>query len=329
MSHPLRPFRSINLVVPFHEVPSREWFLNALDIIGRFYRFISLSELEAYFLKGQPFNGACHVTFDDGHSSFYRVAYPVLREMGIPVTLFVSPRTVAAGANYWFQDLAHLRASVEDGAIKDVICELFGCVRRQIDPFPVTSLFLSMTADDMRRVLDTAMTRHDVRLPEGGCNITADQLREVVRSGLVTVGGHTLDHPVLSNETDQRAAIEIHESVAALSNMVNAPVSAFAYPNGTEGLDFGAREQRLADEAGVRVAFSTDVGFFGARTNRLAIPRGGCPSLQSESRMWSTGRLMFLSVWDRARRMLHPARASEWDERHAIRNLRIFLVRGS
>jgi peptidoglycan/xylan/chitin deacetylase (PgdA/CDA1 family) len=252
------------------------------------------------------------------------VAYPVLQELGIPATLFVSPRIVADKANYWFQDLAHLRTFVQDAAIKDVVCELFGCARSEIDAFPVMSLFLCMKADDMRRVIDTAMERHHV-LPLGeGRNITAEQLREVVRSGLVTVGGHTIDHPVLGNETDERAAAEIRGSVAALSEMVSRPVIAFAYPNGTEGLDFGAREQKLVGGAGVRLAFSTDVGFFHSGTNRLAIPRGGCPSLQGESRIWTTGRLMFLSVWDRVRQILHPTHRSEAAERRAIRNLGVF-----
>ena len=323
MKHPLGAFRSVNLVVPFHEVPSRDWFVNALQIIGRFYRFVSLADVQSYFLEGTRFDGCCHVTFDDGHSSFYRDAFPILQRLRIPATVFVSPKVVAQRSNYWFQDLTQLQARAGDSAIRDAICVVFGCSRDRIDGFPVMSLFLSMRQADMQRVLAVAKARHPVPLVVG-CNITVDELREVAASGLVTAGAHTIDHPVLGNETDDRAGVEIRQSVADLAEMLDRPVTAFAYPNGSEGFDFGAREQHFLRDAGIRVAFATDVGFFDPTTNPLAIPRGGCPSLQGESRAWTMARLMFLPFFDRGRQLMRPRALSEAGERRAIKALQIF-----
>src|SRR5262245_31515968 len=119
----------VNLAVPFHDMPSREWFVRALQMIGRFYRFVTLEELEAYLLRGRTFRGCCHVTFDDGDATFYRTAFPVLREMAVPATLFVSPKVVTSRVNYWFQDLATLRQRAGDTPIRSAISELFGCPR--------------------------------------------------------------------------------------------------------------------------------------------------------------------------------------------------------
>jgi hypothetical protein len=87
--------------------------------------------------------------------------------------------------------------------------------------------------------------------------------------------------------------------VKELAAIINRPVRTFAYPNGTPGLDFGAREHRYLQEAGVTVAFTTDVGFFSQSSEPLAIPRGGCPSLRGESPLTRTARLVLLPVWDR------------------------------
>ena len=47
MTHPLGMLMSTNLIVPFHEIPSVEWFTGALDALARFYRFVSLAESKA------------------------------------------------------------------------------------------------------------------------------------------------------------------------------------------------------------------------------------------------------------------------------------------
>src|SRR6058998_1502219 len=61
-----------------------------LDWLGCRYRFISLDELGARLEHGQPFDRpAVAITFDDGYSSVYHHAFPLLKRKGIPAGLFV------------------------------------------------------------------------------------------------------------------------------------------------------------------------------------------------------------------------------------------------
>lgn len=311
MNHPLTLFTSTNLVVAFHEIPSAAWFGSALDALARFYRFVNLAEVEAYVSGGTRFNSCCHVTFDDGHVTF-RDALPLLESRRIPATLFVSPRVIRSGSNYWFQDLARLYETVGEAEIRQAICEVYGCTPDQVAGFSVFSMLLCLRRSDIGRVIDTAKARHGLG-DFDGCNITTNELRRAADSGLITVGAHTIDHPVLANESAERSRLEIHESVDELSEMLNRPVTAFAYPNGTEGLDFGPREEAFLADAGVRVAVTTDVGFFGGATRPLAISRGGCPSLAPESAWVTTARLALLPLWDRL-----SSRTSQAAERRTI-----------
>ncbi|MGQ0736169.1 MAG: polysaccharide deacetylase family protein [Acidobacteriota bacterium] len=320
MRHPLSVFTSTNLVVPFHEVPSATWLERVLGTLSRRYRFVSLSDLDAYVGGERRFNNRCHVTFDDGHVTFYEDAAPLLKRMGIPATLFVSPKIIADGTAYWFQELTAHRQALGDQRILEVAAEVLGCRLSELALFSVNSVMLCLPVDDISRVLEAIRARYGVESPRS-VNITLAQLSELADSGDVTIGAHTLDHPVLSNETDDRARREIQGSVADLARMLGRPVTAFAYPNGTEGFDFGAREQALLRDAGVRLAFSTDPGFLGPRTPPLAIPRGGCPSLAGEPQARTAARLLLLPVWRALSRVASRGRRSEAQERESIRQV--------
>ena len=110
----------------FHVVPSAAWFRRALQTLGRVYRFISVDDLHAYFYEGRRFNGCCHICFDDGERSFHDLALPVLEDLAVPATLFVSPGVLGGERNYWFQEVRFLRKQVGDAAIKHEIAGVLG-----------------------------------------------------------------------------------------------------------------------------------------------------------------------------------------------------------
>jgi peptidoglycan/xylan/chitin deacetylase (PgdA/CDA1 family) len=76
------------------------------------YRVITLAELHEFLqLKRQLPRRAVVLTFDDGYRSFMTYAYPVLKELDFPATLFVYTDYVGAGRNaLGWDDLARLAA---------------------------------------------------------------------------------------------------------------------------------------------------------------------------------------------------------------------------
>ena len=309
--HPLSPFTSTNLVMTFHGVPSGAWFRRALETIGRWYRFVEVAEVRGFFTAGQRFNNGCLVTFDDGEHSFADEALPVLEALGVPAVLFVSPG-VLSGGNYWFQDLRTLRAQVGDDAIRQAAAVQLSVPAEQVASYSVLALLKSLRLAQIRRLLDDLAAQNGVRFDQRW-NLTLDEVAALDRHPLVTIGAHSLHHPILANETDDVAEREIAGSVADLQALLGRPVDLFAYPNGARGLDYGAREQRLLRECGVRLAFATDTGFFNGRTDPLAIPRAALSG--DESGREIQARLAAVPIWD----WLRTGR--ERSERLAIRRL--------
>lgn len=67
---------------------------------------------------------------------------------------------------------------------------------------------------------------------EGANYVSWDQLREMLGSGLITVGDHTLSHPSLSILTEERLKDEIISAKNIIEGKLGISVSLFAYPYG-------------------------------------------------------------------------------------------------
>ena len=77
------------------------------------YRVIKLSQISGYLEGKEPLPPkSVVITFDDGYESVYKFAFPVLRKLGLPATMFVYTDFVGAGGDAvnWSQ-LAEMQAS--------------------------------------------------------------------------------------------------------------------------------------------------------------------------------------------------------------------------
>jgi peptidoglycan/xylan/chitin deacetylase (PgdA/CDA1 family) len=96
-------------------------------------------------------------------------------------------------------------------------------------------------------------------------------LLQMAAAGM-SIGAHTLSHPVLARMSGEAARREISESRTLLEDALGQPVWAFAYPFG-DSATVTKRELQLAEQAGFRCAFMNVGGGFGSRIDRFAIPR--------------------------------------------------------
>jgi peptidoglycan/xylan/chitin deacetylase (PgdA/CDA1 family) len=103
----------------------------------------------------------------------------------------------------------------------------------------------------------------------------------------MTIGAHSLSHPILARASEELVWQEISESRNVLEKALGQTVWAFGYPFGNAATVTG-RDLRLAEQAGFRCAFMNVGGGFGAKVggakvggakisgakiNRFALPR--------------------------------------------------------
>jgi peptidoglycan/xylan/chitin deacetylase (PgdA/CDA1 family) len=88
----------------------------------------------------------------------------------------------------------------------------------------------------------------------------------------MSIGAHTLTHPVLSLCSEEEARREIQDSKIAIENALGRPVWAFAYPFGNSST-MGQREVRLTREAAFACAFLNVEHWTGGGPIHFILPR--------------------------------------------------------
>jgi peptidoglycan/xylan/chitin deacetylase (PgdA/CDA1 family) len=220
------------------------------------------------------------VTFDDGYDDNHAIAFPILRELGVPATFFVSTGHIDSGMPYAYDWLAHLVVTMSGTSLR--IPELAIDVPLSADPdarHALTGKVLDRLKylDDagQQAVIDGLQSRCGRPRTTGHVDcrpMNWDQLREM-RDGGMEIGGHGVHHRMLAKLPDEALVAEIAECQARLTAELGAPALAVSYPVG--GPDaYDARVIEAVRTQGFRVGFSYINGVTAPdESNRYRLPR--------------------------------------------------------
>ena len=278
-----------NKVINYHAVSDSFWFENTLLHLKKRYTFISIHDLEEYYYNGKILKNSCHITVDDGDEIFCDVMYPILKKHHIPATIFVSPEICLNNKNYWFQEFK----DYNQNQLKLIISRYYNTDIIYLHKISVGNILKACRIDDIKNILHIYSEQFDGK-SKASQNISVNQLIKIDQEGLVTIGAHTLNHPILANEDDQNSKKEIIESISKLEGILNHGVKYFAYPNGIPFLDFDQREMEYLKLKNIRLAFTTEVDDVYKKNNPLAIPRYG---LSYGSRYFVNTKLNLRNKW--------------------------------
>lgn len=251
----IRGARGVRLVLVYHRVAERdvptyeivptvpvELFRQQLDVFGELAELVPVDSIVREPVDPQrPFQLA--LTFDDDLGAHVTHALPILRTLGLHATFFLSGRAIHRLGGYWFERLEALLAERGPAATADLL---------DLPGVPPLELALRCEADRDRLAL---IERHappvEVSLGEAGIR--------ALRDAGMTVGFHTLHHPVLPplNDAELRGALATGRD--ELERVVHEPLRWFAYPH-------GKTDPRT-------VAFTHNAGFSAAWTTQPRVVR--------------------------------------------------------
>lgn len=292
-----------SIILNFHNEENGALFEKIILALKARYRLVSIEELARLLqAKKIPCN-ICHITFDDGERSFYTTIFPVLQKHNVPVSLFVSPAIISGNKNFWFQEIQGYDQSI----LKNIIAAKLQVQPEKLAPYTCQQLFKNLTYAEIADIIGTyqAQTGCGIKKP---FSMSVAEIKEVEASGLVTIGAHTINHPILSNESDERSRYEITSSIQQLAEMLGHPIRYFAYPNGRPGMDFGEREMQYLEGNNIALAFSTGLNTLTENINPLNIPRMGFARMGlSPSNPLIYFRLSLGSRWFNIRSIFTPS----------------------
>lgn len=286
----------MNKILNFHLVDNIDWFDQTIAKIKSQYKMVDIDTLIAFYNHEITLENACHITVDDGDQTFYDIIYPVLKKHNVPASIYVSPKVFKEKINYWFQEVE----GYDETILKSIITRETKLHPKDLDGYDIFTVLKSFEIAKIHYFLEVYRLETQTFLKPYQ-NMTIAQLKEVEASGLITIGAHTINHPILQNENKESSAYEINHSIKELSEILEHPIKCFSYPNGIYQYDFTEREQDLLIENGIKICFSTIAKNFTVDDNKMRVPRIGISN--NEKMLFLEIKLFLGFFWDKLKKL--------------------------
>lgn len=236
---------------------SAEQFREQVKILKKYFFPMTLKDLMQAHEAGNVPKHAVVVTFDDGYADFANYAWPIIQEVGIPATIFITTGFVNGDLWLWPDEIKY---AIKYTLKREVSLPVLGKVIIKNNAVNAWNILadhcLKVKNSEKNIILDRLYCELEVERPmTAPAEVSAvswKQLKEMVDSGL-EVGSHSHTHPILT-KLDQ---VELHQEIYLSKELIKKnldvdPVS-FCYPNGTRS-DFDKNIKALVSEAGYRYA---------------------------------------------------------------------------
>ena len=227
----MNPSGGADCILMYHGTPQGDAgpLARQLRALAFFFDVVPLEEL-ARPRRGRRRRAA--LTFDDGLRSNVKVAYPILRALGLPATFFVCPGLIERGAWLWNHEARQRLRSMANEARGALAASL--SAPAEVEAFVEWMKTLELAG---RHRAEEA-----IRAATPGFRPSASQREEFDLAGwdelkhldprVVAIGSHTMTHPILTSLSPEETEAELRESRAVLQGELRRPVPDFCYPNG-------------------------------------------------------------------------------------------------
>lgn len=257
-----------------------------LDSVIRRHRrssvdFVSLDEMHRRMVEGDFSRRFVCVTFDDGYRDTKQFAYPILKKYEVPFAVYVATSFAdRVGEMWWLALEAVIARNTIVGLRMDGQDRWFDCasVEQKYEVFAHIYWWLRKreTEQEIRQIVRDLAARNKVQIANF-CDelcMTWPEIAELGADPLVTIGAHTVNHPILAKVTEQAVRSELDNSRAIIEAALGKRPEHFAYPVG-DPTSAGQREFKIAADLGFKTAVTTRPGvIFREHANHLlALPR--------------------------------------------------------
>ena len=205
------------------------------------------------------------ITLDDGYDDTVEHAVPIFEKHSAPATVYVASGFADRLSPLWWltleEAIKHSPSIIfpdPDGPIgfaTDTVCKKRAAFRHMHDRI------LEMAPDTVKSIMAELANQADIDVVNL-CDVTCLDWPDIItlaRHPLITIGAHTVSHPVLARCNPPEAMVEMARSRAAIEDRTDRPVRHLSYPNGGQG-HAGPREFSMAKALGFASATTTRPG---------------------------------------------------------------------
>jgi len=215
----------------FHN-PSKELFENILKwLLTRGYRFISIGELDSIIRKKLNTEKFAFISIDDGWKGNIELMESI-NKYKVPVVIFITTNALKEG-NFWWE-YSLIKGQYKYSGIKKV------------------EEFKKLEEIEFNEKL--SILKHNYCLNRS--SVTLEELIKLSENEFITIGSHTLNHPILIRCSPETQITELKESKKFLSQSLDRNIEYLAFPNG----DYNEDTLSFTKQCGYKMSFTTNPG---------------------------------------------------------------------
>lgn len=262
---------------------SPEDFRKQIDYLQRFYVFISIDEYYQRWKEGRFTGKEVTLTFDDGYRNNLTVLAPILKELGIPFTVFVSTFHIDSGERFatFIARAVVMHESLSRLSVPEVGLDFpLKSIHQRKRVSKELSCRLKHANVGLVKLVTARLVQHlssaDYHLLcrnyEADAPMTWEEVARLQSQYQCTIGSHCLDHIICDAFQDsEEIRRQICQSKTIIEEKLGQPCHYLAYPNGNACAE-ALEASRLA---GYRLAFTTDNRRLTPTVSPYAMPRYG------------------------------------------------------
>jgi len=217
------------------------------------------------------------ITFDDGYADNYEVAMPVLDQVGIPATFYVTVDCVENRRLPWPSRLRFAFRNTKRSVWTDPLAKIWPLNHpdeREQAFLTSCDMCCRLSGAAQETFIKRAEQELETGIPSesGFLMMSYDQLRALSRHGH-TVGSHTMTHPNMAYLMEDEARHELAESKRKLELCLEAPIRHFSYPCPALSPHWSAKTVEQSRAVGYETGVTTDSGLTRRGDNPLCWKR--------------------------------------------------------
>ncbi|MBL4875633.1 MAG: polysaccharide deacetylase family protein [Cohaesibacteraceae bacterium] len=228
------------------------------------YDFVSIDDISDRLASSRS-RKFIAITLDDGYRDNFEVAKPVFEKFGAPFTVYVASGMIDGTAIPWWIILEEVIRTQDkisfshNGSKLNLLCE---STKNKNHAFIILSRIFNSVSEENQRSLAELFAQaysFDIKAYQLNEMMNWDQVKELARSGLATIGAHTDSHLSIARVTPEQARRDIQIGMDRIFAKTGVRPAHFAYPYG-KSRDAGPEEFSLAKEMGFLTSVTTRAG---------------------------------------------------------------------
>ncbi len=276
---------------------TRKHFAAQVEAFCRWYRVRTvgqaLSELND---SAKAKKRTVAITFDDGYQSVYSNAFPILKQHGVPATIFPLTDWIDGKMTLWWEVTYHLIVSAD--MTPDLLARMVSILGESLTESEENNLnevsvkkainrkverILRKAPDDCRESqlaqLQALLSPRSNEAMPPHTPVTWDQLGEMAAAGF-EIGCHTRSHLNLGTASPDVAEMELKTSKSLLESRCGKEVQGLAFPYGNHDAGYQHLEPLLR-RLGFTYACTTFPGVNDRHTDPFGLRRSTLPLTSS------------------------------------------------